>query len=108
MFDSVKLFFFLSPTSNFFATNAALHNNIMQATSSQILASKILKTLLIILQNPTYKSYLVTEKQKQNETKQLARPFLKLYSIIQDIFLIKSGRSFHNLGAASLLMYSQI
>ena len=45
MFDSVKLFFFfLSPTSNFFATNAALHDNIMQATSSQILASQILKT----------------------------------------------------------------
>ena len=54
LFDSVKLFFFLSPTSNFFATNAALHNNIMQATSSQILASQILKTMT----NYTSKSYL--------------------------------------------------
>ena len=41
-------------TPPLFATNAALHNNIMQAISSQILASQILKTMT----NYTSKSYL--------------------------------------------------
>ena len=80
----------------------------MQATSSQILASQILKTMTNYTSKPYLQILFSNWKTKTKQNKKASKTLLKLYSIIQDIFLIKSGRSFHNLGAASLLMYSQI